>query len=347
MALLMKICFLRSRDIKLSKKQSADFFKLLAELLHNGFSINESFSFMKKTGILPQRMIDLLIDELEQGEELTHSLAVLGISTEIITQIEFAQSHGNLSGTLQGIEKHLVTMQKQRENMKKILIYPMILLVFLFSALIGMRQLLLPQLQMSGLTATDNLGVQIVQGSPYFIGGFIFFAGFLFLGMARFLKKKSALDRALFISKVPWINSYYIQYLTGFFALEWGKLFDQGMEIKHIIGLMNNLLNASLMKELSKAIEKRLIEGESFYQQLEEYPFFADELALIIQQGEVKGNLGKELLIYSDICRSSFFTRVEKLIQWFQPVIFLIIAAAVVGIYAAMLLPIYGGIENL
>ncbi|WYJ89705.1 competence protein ComGB [Enterococcus sp. 9E7_DIV0242] len=347
MALLTKIRFSKNKELSLSKKQSAAFFKLLAELIDNGFSINQSFSFMQKAKVFPQSMLDFLIDELEQGEELTHSLTALDLSAEIITQIEFAQNHGNLSGTLQGIEKHLVTIQKQRENMKKILIYPLILLVFLFSALIGMRQFLLPQLQMSGLTSTDNVGVLIVQGSPYFIGGFVLLVLLLYIGISKFLKGRTALERAIILSKVPWLRTYYIQYLSGFFALEWGKLFDQGMEIKHIVGLMGNLINESLMKELSTAIEKGLIEGVAFYQQLSTYPFFADELSLIIQQGEVKGSLGKELLIYSELCRNSFFTRIEKLIQWFQPIIFLIIAAAVVGIYAAMLLPIYGGIEKL
>ncbi|MGL4697082.1 competence type IV pilus assembly protein ComGB [Enterococcus larvae] len=347
MGLLTRIHFSKSKGISLSKKQSADFFKLLAELLKNGFSVNQSFSFMKKAKIFPQSIIDFLITELEKGEELTQSLMTLGISSEIITQIEFAQSHGNLSGTLQGIEKHLITLQKQRENMGKILVYPLILLMFLFSALLGMRQFLLPQLQMSGLTATDNFGVQIVQGSPYYIGSFVLTMVVLSFSTQQFLKGKTAFGRAILLARVPWFRSYYVQYLSGFFALEWGKLFDQGMEIKHIVELMKNLVNDSLMKELSEIIEAKLTEGEAFYQQLEGFPFFADELALIIQQGEMKGNLGKELLIYSGICRRSFFTRIEKLIQWFQPIIFLIIAIAVVGIYAAMLLPIYGGIENL
>ncbi|WP_321385543.1 competence type IV pilus assembly protein ComGB [uncultured Enterococcus sp.] len=347
MGLLTKTYFLKNKDISLSKKQSADFFKLLAELLNNGFSVNQSFSFMKKTKVLPEKIIDFLLEELNRGEELTKSLSELGISTEIITQIEFAQSHGNLSGTLEGIERHLAATQKQRENMRKILLYPMILLVFLFSALIGMRQFLLPQLQMSGFTATDNLGVQLVQTSPYFIGGFILVSGVTYFSAVQFLKRRSALGRATILSRIPGIKSYYVQYISGYFALEWGKLFDQGMEIKHIITVMSQLVNESLMKELSKQMEARLLEGEVFSQQLEAYPFFADELALIIQQGEVKGNLGKELLIYSELCRNHFFARLEKLIQWFQPIIFLVIAAAVVGIYAAMLLPIYGGIENL
>ena len=38
---------------KLTKKQQQLFLKLLADLLANGFNIQESFSFMKKSNALP------------------------------------------------------------------------------------------------------------------------------------------------------------------------------------------------------------------------------------------------------------------------------------------------------
>ncbi|MGC6768329.1 competence type IV pilus assembly protein ComGB [Enterococcus sp. LJL51] len=337
----------KKKEPKLTKKQSSGFFKLLAELLMNGFSLNESFSFMRKAKVLPAALIDFLIDGLESGEELTESLVKLEVSSEIITQIEFAQRHGNLAATLTGIEQHMGIMQKQRENLSKILIYPFILLLFLFAALIGMRQFLLPQLQMSGLTTTDNFGIQFVRASPYVLGGGMLLLISLTISVRLLLKRKTPFNRAVFLAKIPGFRSYYIQYTSAFFSLEWGKLFSQGMEIKHIVVTMKGLLNESLMRELSEIIERGLLKGEPFYNQLEYFPFFSEELALIIQQGEVKGNLGKELMIYSEICWRSFFLRIEKLIQWLQPIIFLIIALAVVGIYAAMLLPIYGGIDTL
>ena len=337
----------KSKVSGFSKKQSAAFFKLLSDLLKNGFSISDSFSFMKKTKVFSDKTITFLINRLEQGEELAGTLAVLGFSEEIITQIEFAQRHGDLSFTLKGIEEHMQVVQKQKENTSKILLYPMILLVFLFVALIGMRQFLLPQLELSGLTVTDNLGVQVIKGSPYYLCGVI--AVFLFTAaiFSSYLNKRTSLERARIFARIPVFRSYYIQYTSAFFALEWGKLFAQGMEIKQIIGVMKQLSNQSLMKELAGGIEEKLIEGKPFYDQLEEFSFLAEELAAIIQQGEVKGNLGKELMIYSSLCRERFFTRVEKIIQWIQPIIFLVIALAVVSVYGAMLLPIYGGIENI
>ncbi|MBL1228198.1 type II secretion system F family protein [Enterococcus sp. BWB1-3] len=347
MAILMISLFRMNSGSKLSKKQSAALFKLLAELLKNGFSINESFVFMKKAKVFPEKLLTYLIGELENGEELAAALFRLGISAENITQIEFAQKHGDLSTTLQGIEEHMNILQKQRESLSKILIYPLILLFFLFSALLGMRQFLLPQLEMSGLTTADNPGIRFVRESPYYISGFLLLSFFSVICLILYLRRKTMVERSELFARIPVIRSYYIQYTSAFFALEWGKLFSQGMEIKQIISVMKELMTASLMKELSVVIENRLIEGLPVYDQLDGFPFLAKELSMIIRQGEVKGNLGKELMIYSSICRKNFFIRIEKLIQWIQPIIFLIIALAVVSIYAAMLLPIYGGIENL
>ena len=347
MGLLTIRLFQKNKGYDLSPKRTAALFKLLAELLKNGFSINESLLFMRKAKAFPEPLLLVLLAALERGEWLTAALFNMGVSPEIITQLEFAQQHGDLAATLQGIEQHLGILQKQRENLGRIFMYPAILLIFLFGALIGMRQFLLPQLEMSGFSATQNPGLQVVRASPYLLGGLAAVGSLVIIGLSIYFKKKSHVSRARLLAQVPLLRSYYVQYVSAFFALEWGKLFSQGMEIKQIIQVMADLRTTSLMKELAASIESQLIEGVPFYDQLQAFPFLTSELSLIIRQGEVKGNLGKELMIYSDLCRNTFFVRIEKLIQWIQPVVFLIIAVAIVSIYAAMLLPIYGGIDQL
>ena len=160
------------------------------------------------------------------------------------------------------------------------------------------------------------------------------------------LNKKQVLKKADFLTSLPTIGSFYATYYSAFFALEWGKLFSQGFEIKTVLQLMRKSSQSSLMKEVSKVIERRLITGQPFHEQLREFHFFSLELATIIEQGEVKGNLGRELIIYSDLSFQRFFTKIEKAIQWIQPIIFLVVAILVISVYLAMLMPIYGGMEQ-
>ncbi|OJG27531.1 hypothetical protein RU98_GL002620 [Enterococcus caccae] len=322
------------------------FIQLLADLLSNGFTIQESLLFMKKSRSMTIEIIDCLIAGMERGDSLHGGLAQLGFPGTVITQIEFAQAHGDLAGTLKKIKQHLKIIDKQQQNFYKVVSYPVLLLLFLTVVLISIRQILLPQLMANGTIQANNLGIMFIQQSPYYILSFIFVVFILIILTGCFFRKKTYLQRAVIISKLPIFGKFYQEYTSAFFALEWGKLFSQGLEIKTVIHLMQTIDQRSLMSELSEKIEEQSMLGQTFYEQLPKFAFFSPELSLIIQQGQIKGNLGKELILYSELCWQRFFNRMEKLIQWIQPVIFLVVALLVVSIYAAMLLPIYGGMEE-
>ncbi|WP_086313843.1 competence protein ComGB [Enterococcus sp. 7F3_DIV0205] len=336
----------KKKSIKLSKQQQPLLIQLLADLLSNGFTVQESLIFMKKSRSISKITIDYLIAIMEGGESLHNGLAQIGFKTTIITQIEFAQAHGDIAGTLNKIKEHMKIVDKQQQSFYKVISYPVLLLLFLTVVLISIRQILLPQLMTNGMIQTDNLGIRFIQQSPYYILTFLFSLAISTVAFRFYLSKKTFLQRAMFVAKVPFLGNFYKEYNSAFFALEWGKLFSQGLEIKMIIQLMQTTGQQSLMSELAKMIEEQSISGQTFYEQLPNFSFFSPELSLIIQQGQVKGNLGKELILYSELCWQRFFKRMEKMIQWIQPIIFLVVALLVVSIYAAMLLPIYGGMEE-
>ncbi|MBO0440887.1 competence type IV pilus assembly protein ComGB [Candidatus Enterococcus ikei] len=336
----------KKKSIKLSKHHQQLFIHLLADLLTNGFTIQESLQFMKKSRSISEPAINYMIEFMEQGDPIHGGLTRLGFKMMIITQIEFAQTHGNLAGTLKKIKKHMGIVDEQQQKFYKVISYPVLLLLFLTVVLISIRQVLLPQLMTNGAVQADNIGIQFIQKSPYYLLVFLASMACLFILIRWYLSKKTFLQRAVFFSKVPIVGSLYKEYSSAFFALEWGKLFSQGLEIKTVIQLMKTTNQQSLMSELAEIIEEQSILGQTFYDQLPTFTFFSPELSLIIQQGEVKGNLGKELVLYSELCWQRFFKRIEKMIQWIQPIIFLVVALLVVSIYAAMLLPIYGGMEG-
>nr|WP_256924782.1 competence type IV pilus assembly protein ComGB [Enterococcus sp. 4G2_DIV0659] len=336
----------KKKNNRLTKKQQRVFIHLLTDLLRNGFTIQESLSFMKKSNSIPSQPVDYVLDCMEQGESLNTSLAVIGFKEIIVTQIEFAQIHGDLAGTLKKIKDYLELMDRQQQNIYKVVSYPLLLMLFLTVVLISIRQVLLPQLMKNGTIHRDNIGITFIQHSPYYILSVLSLVCISTVIIRLYLKRKSSLDKAIFFSRIPVLGSFYKEYSSAFFALEWGKLFSQGLEIKAVIQLMKATNHRSLMGELAQIIEERSMLGQSFYEQLPLFSFFSPELSLIIQQGEVKGKLGKELILYSELCWQRFFNRMEKAIQWIQPIIFLVVALLVVSIYAAMLLPIYGGMEE-
>ena len=114
-----------------------------------------------------------------------------------------------------------------------------------------------------------------------------------------------------------------------------GKLLAQGLEMKEVIDLMRHTTNYPLMKELAGAISEGLLVGETLHRQLVAYPFYKS-IGFNDSTREVKGKLGKELMVYSNVC-FQVFQKIERVITLVQPFIFIIIACLIIGVYGAML----------
>lgn len=332
---------------KITFTEKRKFIEVLSDLLDNGFSLRESFDFMRKADLFPKEMLAVFRRNFTAGRPIYQSFAKCGYSSQQISQVQLAETHGNLSATLRGISKQMKLMDKQKKNLRKAVTYPCLLLIFLAGMLAAMRQFLLPQLLTSGMLDPEHIGVRLIRDLPVFLTGFCLALFFLFLMFRLYFRKKSSLARAVFLGSMPIIRRFYQPYLSGYFALEWGKLLQEGMELKQVIHCMKKAKGRHLMHELALQIEENMRRGRPFVKELGKYPFFTREFTKIVQQGEAKGKLGTELLLYSELIWQRFFYQLEQAMTWIQPVIFLIVALLIVLIYAAMLLPIYGNMEGI
>ena len=77
------------------------------------------------------------------------------------------------------------------------------------------------------------------------------------------------------------------------------------------------------------------------------YPFFENELPLIIRHGEENGKLHEELDFFGRHCLKVFEERVEGLVKRIQPILYSVIGILIISMYLAILLPMFqllGGI---
>lgn len=325
---------------KLTRKQRIDFAHLLGELKENGFSLQQALDFFVNANIfLPSVLIGVQKD-LHQGENLAVSFAKLNYSNDQILQIELADSHGDLSKTLLGIAEQMRLVQRQRENFLKAVSYPLLLLVFLIVILLGMRFFLLPQLLASGMIREEDFSVQIIKVVPVIVLGMILFFLVLIVCWQAWGRRQNFLIRFRFLARVPLAGALFSNYYSAYFALEWGKLFQQGLELNQIIECLLSIDGKSLMQELAADLKIRLAQGSSLAEELKRYPFLTKEFGRIIFQGEARGNLAKELLTYSQLVWRRFFNQLEFLCSWLQPLVFLIVALLIISLYMTMLLPL-------
>lgn len=328
------------RKNKMTRKQRIDFVHLLGDLLENGFSLQQAFDFFINANLFDSSILDTVQQDLHEGKSLAASFSQMNYSNDQVLQIELAESHGNLSQTLLGIAEQMRLVQRQRENFLKAVSYPLLLLVFLIVILLGMRFFLLPQLLDSGMIRAEDFSVQLIESVPLIGLGMIILLLFLVLGWQNWGKRQDYLVRFRFLAKIPLIGSLFSNYYSAYFALEWGKLFQQGLELQQIIECLLVIDGKSLMQELAADLKLRLGQGNTLAEELKRYPFLTKEFSRIVFQGEARGNLAKELLTYSQLVWRRFFNQLEFLCSWLQPLVFLIVALLIVSLYLTMLLPL-------
>lgn len=326
------------------RRQQMEFLELFTTLLENGFSIQESLAVIQRSQMFSSEMIQRFETTLTSGQSLADCFEQTGFSEKEVTQIQMAEIHGNLSETLESILKHRQMLQHQKSELQKLGTYPLLLLLFMMGLFSGMRRFLLPQLLDSQMVDATHWGITLLVKGPRYFFAFVFLLLISVLGSVFYLQKKSLIERAEIISRLPFTGFWYRLYQTSYFALEWGNLFCQGLELKQILTYLSEFKEESLMTELADELNEGLARGELLTSQLPEYDFLTTEFSLIIFQGEVKGKLGEELLLYSQLLMKKWVEKVEKTLQWLQPVVFLLVAFLILSIYLAMFLPIYTNI---
>ncbi|HCM85990.1 MULTISPECIES: competence type IV pilus assembly protein ComGB [Enterococcus] len=325
---------------KLTRKQRIDFVQLLGDLLENGFSLQQAFAFFFNANLFVPSILSSVQQDLNQGKSLAASFAQLNYSNDQILQIELAESHGDLAQTLSGIAEQMRLVQRQRENFLKAVSYPLLLLIFLIVILLGMRFFLLPQLLASGMIRAEDFSVQLIKMVPVIGLGMIIFLLVLLLCWQSWGKRHNYLVRFRVLAKIPLLGTLFSNYYSAYFALEWGKLFQQGLELNQIIECLLVVNGRSLMQEMAGDLKVRLAQGNTLAEELGRYPFLTREFSRIVFQGEARGNLAKELLTYSQLVWRRFFNQLEFLCSWLQPLVFLIVAILIVSLYLTMLLPL-------
>lgn len=327
----------QSKKLRLTKQ--IKLLQLMNNLFASGFNLTEVVNFLDKSGVADKVFVSEMRAGLENGESLAVILGRLKFSQQVVTQIKLAESHGNISNTLQLVERNLRQIATVRKKLLSVATYPLMLLGFLVLIMLGLKNYLLPQVD------GRNFATTIIENLPTV---FLWLLSVLtMLGLLIFwrLKRRSAVKLYELLAKLPLVNRLVKDYLTAYFAREWGVLISQGLDFKNVLQIMTTT-PAKIFQEVGAEMLVAMQAGNDFHAEVRQYSFFTPELALMIEYGELKDKLGIELAVYADECWEGFFSRCERAMGLIQPLVFLFVALMIVLIYVAMLLPIYSNMNT-
>lgn len=331
---------------KMPIKEQAKYIQLMGELLLNGFSIQEAITILLKIQAITKIHLQNAQRLLQEGHPFYDVLQQMGFSSEKLVQVELAETHGNLIETLKGIAEQFRLVEEFRKELKKMISYPCLLLFFLLGILAALQQMVLPQLLATDMVAASHWGIVFLKTFHWYLLGVFLVGGLLLIFIQVRLTKMDIIQKYTWFSQLVFFGRMFSLYQSSYIALELGKLFYEGLELRQIIYCLKETSQGSLIQLLAFRLTKGLESGIPLAEQFQSYTFFTEDFSQIILQGEAKGQLGKELLFYSSLTRRHFFQKINRILHWIQPLFFFGIAGLILLIYAAILLPVYGNIEE-
>ncbi|UJF14661.1 type II secretion system F family protein [Jeotgalibaca sp. MA1X17-3] len=346
MALLQRKIF---KSINSSKKwkihQQSYFLERLSELLKEGFSLGEALSFLQMMMEKEKKDIEGMMEKMEEGKSFPESLIQFGFSEQVISQLHLSLLHANFTDTLKLCSTHIIEKQKQFGNLKKVVVYPLFLLLFSIFMLLAIREVLLPTLESSLLSNEESTNYFVyillffLKYLPQLLLGAIFIFGLIYVLLKRWLSHKNVLERASIFCKVPIIGKWYLNYYSSLFSRELSYFYLNGQSIYKIVEALQAETSTLFMHQISLVMEEGLKKGDHLKIIIDQFPFFRKELSWIIYQGELTSQVGVKLKIYSQECHRTMMQDIEKKINLLQPLLFSFIGFIVVFVYAILMLP--------
>ena len=294
------------KNEKWTLKEQAEFLKRLSELLSHGYSFTQAVEFLQlQLREELQFELERTLKMLKEGESLYNLFTALEFHPHILSYLYFAENHGDLANTLSEGSDMLLRRIQHTEKFKKMLRYPLFLLVFVGIMLVIIEKQLLPQFQSmyDSMNAKSSFFTTLLLNLSLF--NRLIFSSILLILVSgciyyffhyRHLPASSQMDVLL---KIPVVKSYCTLLNSHFFSLQLSNLLKGGLSIYQSLLLFTQQGHSRFFNEEADEINRLLRTGERLDVIINERNYYEKELSLIIYHGQSNGDMAKELYRYS------------------------------------------------
>ncbi|GAA0482283.1 hypothetical protein GCM10008986_03940 [Salinibacillus aidingensis] len=354
LVLLMKI---RSRNLftRESKVTLADQILLtsrLSALLQNGYSLNKALQLISldpKQGAVAEH----IQNKLMKGKHIDKIFQGLGFSPIVTSYLYFSRSTGQLGDSLANGSALLGRLKQFQDQLKKVLQYPLLILMFLIVLMAGLKFFLLPSLSelYVGIQSSDpNLSPKIFTSIEFFINLFFITCLIILLISAIWSVIKSKLSTDLKIrlyAYIPLVRKIKSLETSFLFSFHFSSLLQSGLSVKNALQIISEQTHLPVLKRYSVMLMRSVYAGQPLHSAVEKFPLVEKELGLIFKRSMQDGTLEKDLDNYAHLLVETFLEKMSKSITYIQPMFFILFGVIIIFVYLSILMPMFGLIDQI
>lgn len=332
------------------------FARNLSSMIEAGLPITRALSIMERQskGEL-KKVLQKLQEEISRGITLSEAMKLYPnvFSMLFVSMVKAGEESGNLILALKNISNQMEKTYQLNKKIKGAMMYPAV--IFSLMAIIGVLMMvyMVPTLTetFKGLGIKLPLSTRIIIAlsdamKNYFLLMIVGVAGIVagvYYGL-RTVKGKRFSD---FISlRIPVVGEIVKQVNAARTARTLSALISSGVDIVVAIGVTREVIQNSYYKAVLEETEKTIQKGEQisaiFIEHDDLYPLFVGEM---ISVGEETGKIGDMLSGVASFYEDEVDQKTKDMSSIIEPVLMIIIGAAV-GIFAiSMLAPTYSLVD--
>ena len=331
----------------------------LSGMLSAGLSLNRALSILKKQSTNPAfcDVLSGLEEDISKGNSLSEGMKKFPkvFSGIFVPMVHAGEESGNLPNTLIEVGSSLKKSYDLNKKIKGAMTYPAIILCAMVIIAVFMMIYVVPTLTKtfkdlgSELPASTKAIIWISDSISQHVFLFLFII-ISIITSGILLSKLKLVQRYFdrFILYIPAIGKIVKEVNTARTARTISSLLLSGVNISNSLSITEEVLQNVHYKELIHksigSIEKGMVLSASFKENTFLYPVMMGEM---IEVGEETGNLSKMLLDIANFYEAEVDNKTKDLSTIIEPVLMLMIGAAV-GIFAvSMISPMYSVMNNI
>ncbi|WP_242057489.1 type II secretion system F family protein [Halobacillus yeomjeoni] len=336
---LMKYSILREKQLPTNLQIT--FFHRLSHILQKGYPLLDGLKMIGWDESL-RYVADELTRHLTKGETIDNAFRKVNFSPLVINFLYFGRIHHDLPAMFQKCEKLLRMRRDYKKKLASVLRYPVFLFLFIFLAFTIIKKTVLPNFIL--LFNDQHSSLWLLIGLNYFINGLFLLTTLLasLLLLYKLAFPKISTQKRLYLHEnVPLQRTYQSYFLSYLFTTHLHSLLTAGLTLKQSLEVMQQNNKYGTLSVYSKKILIELESGKSMSQAIHTCPLFRKELTDLFHQSLDLHSLQDELEMLTDFLMDYVQEKINKWIQWIQPLFFIVIALIVLSIYASIMLPLY------
>lgn len=340
---------------KVKGKNIVIFSRQLATMLSAGVSVVKAIDILYEKSEVPKmrESLRLLYEDLQQGRDLSSAMSNQGNTYPqlLIKMIRSGEVSGTLDSTLEKMADHYEKENKLMNKVRNASIYPIILAVVSVVIVIALLAFVMPTFL--GLYGDQEL--PLATRILIFISDTITQKWYLLLVttavvvvavsiLIRRPKIRFRLDRMKLT--MPIFGKLNKTILSARFARTFATLYASGVNILEAMEIISEILGNTYIASKFERVITRVSNGEYISTSIADEDMFESMLTSMIYIGEESGRLDSILEKTADFYDEEAQTATQKMVSLVEPMMIVIMGVVVCFLIVAMILPMYGMLNN-